>query len=211
MTQPEKSIKVTLTAAFLLAAMGLSAEARHSEKAEPDPVVVVETNKGPFKMIVFRNDMPNTAGAFLDIVKNGTYNGTTFHRYEPKFCIQGGDPTGTGHGGTGQKLPLEINKRIRHTEAGMIGMAHYPSDKDSGSSQFYIILGPQSGLDNDYAVFAKVTEGLETVFTLRKGDTMDSVFLEGTKKESKKEAKKSAIPEKDAAEGKPKKEKDNAG
>ncbi len=161
-------------------------------------------------MTVFKNELPVTSGAFLDLVKNGTYNGTAFHRYEPKFCIQGGDPTGTGRGGTEKKIPLETSKRLRHSEAGMVGMAHYIKDKDSASSQFYIILGPQSGLDNDFAVFAKVTEGLETVFALRKGDTMDSVFLEGTKKESKKETKKSEVTQKEATEGKHKKAEQSA-
>lgn len=161
------------------------------DKPKADPVIVVETSKGPFKMVVYRNEVPTTAENFLELVKNHTYDGTKFHRYEPKFCIQGGDPTGTGSGGTGKTIPLEINKQLKHSEAGMVGMAR-GKDKDSASSQFYIILGPQSGLDNDYAVFGKVTEGLDIVFALRKDDTMDSLYLEGSKKEKepKKEPKK---------------------
>jgi peptidyl-prolyl cis-trans isomerase B (cyclophilin B) len=160
-------------------------------RQEANPVVVVETSKGTFKMLVYRNEVPNTAENFLELVKNHTYDGTKFHRYETKFCVQGGDPTGTGRGGTGKTIPLEINRQLKHSEAGMVGMAR-GKDKDSASSQFYIILGPQSGLDNEYAVFAKVTEGLDNVFAIRKGDTMDSLFLEGTKKEKepKKEPKK---------------------
>lgn len=160
-----------------------------SEKQEPNPIVVIETCKGPIKLLVYRNEMPATAENFLELVQKRTYEGTTFHRYEPKFCVQGGDPTGTGRGGSGKTIPLEINKQVRHSEAGMVGMAR-GKDRNSASSQFYIILSPQSGLDNDYAVFARVVEGLETVFAIRKGDTMDSVYLEGSKKEAKKETKK---------------------
>ncbi|MDZ4832199.1 MAG: peptidylprolyl isomerase [Candidatus Melainabacteria bacterium] len=158
-------------------------------RVEPNPVVVVETSKGVIKMLVYKNEAPTTAQNFLELVKNHTYDGTKFHRYEPKFCVQGGDPTGTGRGGSGKSIPLEINRQLKHSEAGMVGMARGPK-RDSASSQFYIILGPQSGLDNEFAVFAKVTEGLDIVFTLRKGDTMDSLYLEGSKKEPKKETKK---------------------
>lgn len=162
-------------------------------KEEPNPVVVVDTNKGQFKLVVYKNEAPITAGNFLDLVNRKVYNGTTFHRYEPKFCIQGGDPTGTNRGGSGKSIPLEINKQLRHSEAGMVAMAR-GKDRNSASSQFYIILSPQSGLDNDYAVFAKVIEGLDTVFAIRKGDTMTNLAIDGTIRDFK--PKKEPKPEK---------------
>jgi cyclophilin family peptidyl-prolyl cis-trans isomerase len=171
----------------------LKSSAEKPAKEEPNPVVVVDTNKGQFKLVVYKNEVPITAGNFIDLVNRKIYNGTTFHRYEPKFCIQGGDPTGTTRGGSGKTIPLEINKQLRHSESGMVGMAR-GKDRNSASSQFYIILSPQSGLDNDYAVFAKVIEGLETVFAIRKGDTMTNVAVDGTIKDFK--PKKEPKPEK---------------
>ncbi|MBX3076292.1 peptidylprolyl isomerase [Candidatus Obscuribacterales bacterium] len=171
----------------------LKSSAEKPAKEEANPVVVVDTNKGQFKMVVYKNEVPVTAGNFIDLVNRKVYNGTTFHRYEPKFCIQGGDPTGTTRGGSGKSIPLEINKQLRHSESGMVGMAR-GKDRNSASSQFYIILSPQSGLDNDYAVFAKVIEGLDTVFAIRKGDTMTNLAVDGTIKDFK--PKKEPKPEK---------------
>lgn len=168
-------------------------------KEEPNPIVTVETNKGSFTIVVYKNEVPITAENFLDLVNRKIYNGTTFHRYEPKFCIQGGDPTGTTRGGSGKTIPLEVNKQLRHSEAGMVAMAR-GKDRDSASSQFYVTLSPQSGLDNDYAVFAKVVDGLETVFAIRKGDTMNNVFVAGTEKDLK--PKKEPKPDKEAKEAK---------
>jgi peptidyl-prolyl cis-trans isomerase B (cyclophilin B) len=105
----------------------------------------------------------------------------TFHRYEPGFCIQGGCPKGTGHGGfidpetkKERRIPLEVSKELRHSEAGMIAMAR-SDNPDSASSQFYFTLDPASFLDMKYAVFGKVTEGLDIVKQLRVGDVMKDV------------------------------------
>lgn len=185
------------TSSFFNSAIALpvlnKSAAEKPAKEEANPVVVIDTNKGQFKIVVFKNEAPITAGNFIDLVNRKVYNGTTFHRYEPKFCIQGGDPTGTGRGGSGKSIPLEINKQLRHSEAGMVAMAR-GKDRNSASSQFYIILSPQSGLDNDYAVFAKVIEGLDTVFAIRKGDTMTNLAVDGTIKDFK--PKKEPKPEK---------------
>lgn len=162
----------------LLIAKKQKKKRKKRRKKIDDPVVVVETNKGTFMIQVFEEEVPVTAANFLDLVKSGFYNGLTFHRYDPRFLIQGGDPTGTGTGGSGKTIPLEINNNLKHSEMGMVGLAR-KSDKNSGSSQFYIILSPRSELDGDYAVYGKVIEGLEIVFQLRKGDKMNKVFIEG--------------------------------
>lgn len=149
-----------------------------------DPLVNVVTDKGEFLIQVFEDEAPVTSQNFLALVKQGFYNGLKFHRYDPRFVIQGGDPTGTGCGGSGKTIPLETTKALRHSEVGMVGLAR-KSDPNSGSSQFYIILSPRSELDDKYAVFGKVIEGLETVFQLRAGDSMKNVFLEGSDSKSK--------------------------
>lgn len=154
-----------------------------------DPVVVMETTKGTIKIQVFKNDAPTTSANFLDLVQKGFYNGLGFHRYEPGFCLQGGDPKGNGSGGyvdpaTGRErtIPLEIAPNHKHSEAGMLAMAR-SQNPDSASSQFYFTLGPASHLDGGYAIFGKVIDGLNVVKELRKGDKMTKVsVLEAAKK-----------------------------
>ncbi len=151
------------------------------EKMSTDPIVIMETNKGTIKIQVFKNDAPITAGNFLDLVGRGVYNGLTFHRFEPNFVIQGGDPKGDGTGGfidpqtkTERRIPLETKPSLKHDQAGIVAMAR-SGDPNSASCQFYITLAPATFLDNNYAVFGKVIDGLPVVLSLRKGDKMVSV------------------------------------
>jgi cyclophilin family peptidyl-prolyl cis-trans isomerase len=141
-----------------------------------EPVVTMETSKGIIKMVIYKKDAPITAGNFLDLVQRGFYNGLIFHRHEPGFVIQGGDPQGNGTGGfidpltrTERQIPLEIKPQLRHSEAGMVAMAR-SGDPNSASSQFYITLSPSPKLDNNYAVFGKVIDGMPVVMNLRRGD-----------------------------------------
>jgi cyclophilin family peptidyl-prolyl cis-trans isomerase len=184
------TIKTLLAVALFIAAFatGLLGQAKdHTGKKSTmtttDPTVVMDTTKGVIKIRIYKSLAPITAGNFLDLVEKGFYNGLTFHRYEPGFCIQGGDPKGTGTGGyidpaTGRErtISLEINPELKHSEAGMIAMAR-SSDPNSASSQFYFTLAPASFLDKGYAVFGKVTEGLSVVKELRKGDKMTKVSV----------------------------------
>ncbi|HEY9677931.1 MAG TPA: peptidylprolyl isomerase [Drouetiella sp.] len=154
-----------------------------------DPTVIMETNKGKIEVEVYKSEVPKTSDNFLDLVNRGFYNGLTFHRYEPGFCIQGGDPQGTGMGGfvdpkTKQErtIPLETspsmvaaNAKLKHSSAGVLAMAR-SQNPDSASSQFYFTLGPANFLDGQYAVFGKVKKGLDVVMALRKGDKMTKVY-----------------------------------
>lgn len=148
-----------------------------------DPTVVMETTKGTIKIQVFKNEAPITANNFLDLVQRSFYNGLTFHRYEPGFVIQGGDPQGDGTGGfvdpqtkTERRISLEVKPGLRHDSQGMLAMAR-SSDPNSASSQFYITLGAASFLNMQYAVFGKVVDGMSVVQQLRKGDRMTKVSV----------------------------------
>jgi peptidyl-prolyl cis-trans isomerase B (cyclophilin B) len=141
-----------------------------------DSVVLIETSKGPVKIQLFNGDAPVTTENFLDLVKRGFYDGLSFHRYEPGFVIQGGDPKGNGTGGfidpaTNQerRIKLEVAPHLKHDAAGMVAMAR-SNNPDSASCQFYITLAPASFLDQKYAVFGKVIDGLPNVQQLRAGD-----------------------------------------
>ena len=140
-------------------------------------IVVFDTTKGIFRAELFEEQAPVTAQNFIDLTQKGFYNGLTFHRYEPGFVIQGGDPSGNGTGGSKHTIPLEVSKNLKHDSAGVLAMAR-SSDPDSASSQFYITLRDTPHLDGSYAVFGKVTEGLENALALRAGDKMTSVTIE---------------------------------
>jgi cyclophilin family peptidyl-prolyl cis-trans isomerase len=148
-----------------------------------EPVVVMDTNKGTIKIEVFKTEAPITANNFLDLVQRKFYDGLSFHRVEPGFVVQGGDPKGNGTGGfidpqtkRERTIPLETKPNLKHNAAGMVAMAR-SNDPNSASSQFYITLGPASFLDGGYAVFGKVIDGLEVVKQLKIGDKMTKVSL----------------------------------
>ena len=136
---------------------------------------LMKTSKGDIKIELFGEKAPNTVKNFAELVKSGFYDGLTFHRYVPGFVIQGGDPSGDGTGGSGKTIKLEINNELTHIK-GAVAMAR-SSNPDSASSQFYITLADTPHLDGQYAVFGKVTEGMDNVMMLREGDVISSVEI----------------------------------
>ena len=149
----------------------------------PNRKAVIETNKGSITIELYEDKAPITAGNFIDLVERGFYDGLKFHRYEPNFVIQGGDPRGNGTGGfidpqTGRerRIKLEVSPDLKHGDAGAVAMAR-SQDPNSASSQFYITLGPAAFLDMNYAVFGRVVDGMDAVKELRASDVMTSVTL----------------------------------
>jgi cyclophilin family peptidyl-prolyl cis-trans isomerase len=129
---------------------------------EKNPVVVIETNHGPIEVELYWKESPKLAENFLRLVLSGYYNGLTFHRVVPDFVIQGGDPTGTGTGGPGYKLPDEPTTK-KH-ERGAIAMAR--SAEGNSGSQFYICLSAEKTAHLDqqnFTVFAHVIKGMDVV------------------------------------------------
>ena len=109
---------------------------------------------------------PKTVANFESLVKEGFYDGLTFHRVIPGFMIQGGDPLGNGMGGSEKKIPGEFRANgfanpIKH-ERGVISMAR-AYDPNSASSQFFIMHANAPHLDGQYAAFGKVVSGIEVV------------------------------------------------
>jgi cyclophilin family peptidyl-prolyl cis-trans isomerase len=137
---------------------------------------IIETNKGAIKLTLYEQEAPITTANFVGLAERGFYDGLTFHRVEPGFVIQGGCPHGTGTGGSGKTIKLEVSPSLKHGEAGAVAMAR-SQNPDSASSQFYITLGPAPFLDGNYAVFGRVTEGMEVVQKIRVGDRMTSVRI----------------------------------
>jgi len=148
----------------------------YTKKGMANPTVVFETDKGKFSAVIFEKEAPITSGNFLELVKKGFYNGLTFHRYEPGFVVQGGDPKGDGTGGSGQKIPLEIVPNLKH-DLGALSMAR-TNDPNSATSQFFIVVGDAHFLDGKYAVFGQLSSGADIAMQLRKGDKMKKVYTE---------------------------------
>ncbi|MBI3035058.1 peptidylprolyl isomerase [Candidatus Woesearchaeota archaeon] len=136
---------------------------------------IIETNKGIIKAELYTEKAPVTTKNFIDLANAGFYDGLTFHRVEPGFVIQGGDPKGDGTGGSGKTIPLEINPDLKHVK-GALGMAR-SQDPNSASSQFYITLAETPFLDGNYAVFGKVIQGMDIVENIRVGDKMNKAYI----------------------------------
>lgn len=130
-------------------------------------MVIIEMDNGrTIKIEVDEKAAPITAANFLNLVKEGFYDGLTFHRIIPGFMIQGGDPKGNGTGGSSRTIKGEFasngyNNPIRHVR-GVISMAR-AMDPDSASSQFFIMHADAPYLDGQYAAFGKVVEGMDAV------------------------------------------------
>ena len=130
-------------------------------------MVIIEMDNG--SMIKIELDpaaAPITVANFEKLVKEGFYDGLTFHRIIPGFMIQGGDPAGNGTGGSKENIKGEfasngINNPLKHTR-GVISMAR-AMDPDSASSQFFIMHADAPHLDGNYAAFGKVVEGMDVV------------------------------------------------
>jgi peptidylprolyl isomerase len=121
-------------------------------------LVKLETTMGNITLDL-RPDMPITAGNFEKLVKQGYYDGVIFHRVINGFMIQGGDPTGTGRGGS-TPIRDEFTKNNKNSR-GTIAMAN--AGPNTGSSQFFINLVDNNFLDTKHPAFGKVVEGMDVV------------------------------------------------
>jgi peptidyl-prolyl cis-trans isomerase B (cyclophilin B) len=165
-----------------------------------DEVAVFKTSKGDVTVKLYGADAPIHVGNFVELARKGFYDNTKFHRYEPGFVVQGGDPQTSdftseqvadvvagsaagppfGTGGPGYTIKGEFDPSVnpnKHVE-GALGMARSASP-DSAGSQFYFALQPLPQLDGGYTVFGVVTDGLDVVKGLRIGDEIESVTITG--------------------------------
>jgi cyclophilin family peptidyl-prolyl cis-trans isomerase len=184
-TTPQTNPSASPAPEVTIAPSGVPASPMPATAVEPDltvdanglskSTVVITTTYGIIKFKFYPKDAPNTVNRVAELIKQGFYNGLIFHRVVPGFVIQGGDPQGTGAGGSGVKLKAEFNGR-RHNE-GTVAMAR-AADPDSADSQFYIALAPQPHLDNSYTIFGQVIEGMDVVRKIQMGDKMTSVTIQ---------------------------------
>lgn len=135
---------------------------------------VIETSKGNIEFEIFGEEAPKTASNFIFLANDRFYDGLTFHRVEPGFVIQGGDPLGNGTGGPGYKFEDEPVKR--KYDKGIVAMAN--SGPNTNGSQFFIMLEDNASLPPNYTIFGKVLSGMDTVSKIEKGDVMKTVSIQ---------------------------------
>ncbi|XP_078402722.1 peptidyl-prolyl cis-trans isomerase-like 1 isoform X1 [Cetorhinus maximus] len=126
--------------------------------------VTLETTMGNILLELYWKHASKTCRNFAELTRRGYYNGTKFHRVISGFVIQGGDPTGTGRGGSsiyGKHFEDELHKDLKFTGAGILAMAN--AGPDTNGSQFFITLGPTPLLDGKHTIFGRVCHGLSVV------------------------------------------------
>ena len=139
----------------------------YEETNEITNYVKLETTKGIILVELYPDVAPFTVENFQNLVNEKFYDGLIFHRVIKDFMIQGGDPEGTGLGGSSKTIKGEfknngVNNDLSHTR-GVISMARNSISMDSASSQFFIVQKDSTYLDGDYAAFGKVVAGMDVV------------------------------------------------
>jgi len=151
--------------------------------SEPPPMVIdkgkqytatIETEKGNLELELFAKDVPVTVNNFVFLVRDGFYDGTTFHRVIAGFMAQGGDPTGTGRGNPGYRFKDEFTSHTHVT--GALSMAN--SGPNTNGCQFFITYAPQHGLDGKHSVFGLLTKGMDVLQKIKNDDVMIRVTIE---------------------------------
>lgn len=149
------------------------------------PVIVLETDKGIIEFETYPEEAPKTVETIVGLVKRNFYRGMRFHRAEPNFLIQVGDPQSRnmlmidwwGRSGSGKPIGVaEITKKRRHVR-GAVAMAYAGSDPRAAESQFYILLKAAPELNAKYTVFGKVITGMEVADKIERGDMLKKAYV----------------------------------
>lgn len=150
-------------------------------KRTENPIVTMEiSDYGTIKIELYPKYAPNTVANFVNLVESGFYNDNTFHRLVPGFVLQGGDPDGDGTGGPGYTIKGEFSENgyVKNTlkhDKGVVSMARTNMPNSAGS-QFFIVLDDtetvHASLDNKYAAFGKVIEGMDIIENIEKNATV---------------------------------------
>lgn len=182
----------------LAAALGLEVSqdppsAERTERIDPDGVVttlvgglplaseahrytraIVHTSRGDLTLALEPDVAPLAVHTFATLARDGFYDGLLWHRVVPGFVAQTGCPRGDGWGGSGTELPDEVSDRAFRW--GAMGFAR--AERDTGSSQIFVTLGPARFLDGDYTWFGRVVDGMDVAVDLRIGDRIERITVE---------------------------------
>jgi len=146
---------------------------------------VTIAGKGTFTITLYTDKAPKTTSHIIKLVKSGFYDGQRFHIaiHSPRpYRVQVGDPASkngdldhAGSGGSGETIPYEETNMPN--EVGAVGLSTLPGNQDSGDSQFYVLIGSARFLDGKYTVFGKVTDGMDVVQKIEKGDRIEKATI----------------------------------
>ena len=142
-----------------------------AQAADPENTLYMDLKDGRVVIELLPNLAPGHVARIKELTRKGFYDGVVFHRVIEGFMAQTGDPTGTGSGGSGQKLKAEFSKEPH--KRGIVSMPR-PGDINGADSQFFIVLADSTFLDNQYTVFGRVISGMDIVDKVKKGDKYDN-------------------------------------
>lgn len=176
------SAKSLVLSAMCAATLIIQAAVPSAQQKSPGagPIIVLETAKGVIEFETYPEEAPKTVARIIELVKKNFYNGQRFHRAEPKFVVQIGDPQSRnmqmiewwGRAGFGKPIGVaEITKKRRHLR-GAVAMGYAGTDPRAADSHFYITLANRPDLDARYTVFGKVITGMAVADRLQKGDML---------------------------------------
>ncbi|MEZ5758834.1 MAG: peptidylprolyl isomerase [Emcibacteraceae bacterium] len=137
---------------------------------DAENTLYLDLEDGRVTIELYEDVAPQHVKRIKELARQGFYDGLTFHRVIDGFMAQGGDPDGTGMGGSGQNLPAEFSDKPHHRGACSMARAQ---DPDSADSQFFICFGDATFLDGQYSVWGQVIDGMEHVDALKRGEGMN--------------------------------------
>jgi peptidylprolyl isomerase len=141
-----------------------AAFAANQPKKTTDPIVVLETTQGKIEIQLMPKIAPKACENFMKLAEKGYYNGIIFHRVIKGFMIQGGDPTGTGRGGSSlwnKPFEDEVNANVKFDKVGILAMAN--AGPSTNGSQFFITTSTPSHLNMRHTIFGQVVQGYDIV------------------------------------------------
>ncbi|HXT78577.1 MAG TPA: peptidylprolyl isomerase [Acetobacteraceae bacterium] len=146
----------------------MSEDANAQPKLDPENTIYLDLKQGRVVIELLPDIAPHHVERIKTLARKGFYDGTPFHRVIEGFMAQGGDPTGTGTGGSDlPNLKAEFTNK-RHFLRGTCGMAR-SSSPDSANSQFFIMFAPAPHLDGQYTIWGQVVEGMQFVDEIKRG------------------------------------------
>lgn len=157
----DKKILIALVAVFFIA---VCINIKTEVFAMDDSIVVLETTQGSIEIKLMPDIAPKACENFIKLVEKGYYNGLIFHRVIKGFMLQGGDPTGTGRGGSsiwGKSFQDEFNANVKFDAPGILAMAN--AGPNTNGSQFFITVAPTPWLNMHHTIFGKVISGYDVV------------------------------------------------
>lgn len=155
---------------FLMAVIAILFSNAAAMSADLENTLYLDLKDGRVTIEMYPDVAPKTVARIKELVRAGFYDGLTFHRVIPGFMAQGGDPDGTGMGGSGQHIPAEFSN-LSHLK-GTVSMAR-AEDPNSADSQFFIVLDVSPHLDGKYTISGRVVGGMKYVDHIKQGVVPD--------------------------------------